>query len=89
MKSKFVTGRLRSGQPQSGQSEEIVAVVREAFDISQGKFIRRASSKLDINATFIQRILRCELRLFSYKIHVVKKLKPQDYDNRVEMCETL
>ena len=62
---------------------------REAFDLSQGKSIRGASAKLNISATSIQRILQPEPRLFPYKIQVVQKLEPQDYDSRVEMCETL
>ena len=78
-----------SGRPQSGHSEENVAAVREAFDLSQGKSIWRASAELNIGATSIQRIMRCELRLFPYKIQVARKLEPQDYDSCVEMCETL
>ena len=79
----------RSGRPGSGQSEENVAAVREAIDLSQGKSIWRASAELNISVTSIQRILRRELRLFPYSIQVVQKLEPQEYDSRVEMCETL
>ena len=89
METGSVMDRPRSGRPQSGQSEENVAAVREAFDLSQGKSIRRASAEFNISATSIQRTLRRELRLFPYKIQVVQKLEPQDYDSRVEMCETV
>ena len=79
----------RSRRPRSGQGEENVAAVRKAFDLSHVKSIRGASSELNIIVTSIQKILTRELRLFSYKIRVVQKLEPQDYDSQVEMCETL
>ena len=43
MKTGSVMDRPRSGKSRSGQSEENAAAVREAFDLSQAKFIRRAS----------------------------------------------
>ena len=65
-------------------------MVREAIDLSQEKYIRKASSELDVNATSIQRIFRGEFRLFHCKIQqIVQKLEPHDYNSRVEMCETL
>ena len=63
MKTGSVMDRPCSGRSRSGKSEENIAAVREAFDLSQGKFIGRASLELDISATFIQRILRPELLL--------------------------
>ena len=76
-------------RPQSGQSEENVAAVRKAFNFNQWKFIWRESSKLNISATSIQRILGLELRLFPFKVQIVQNLKAQDYDSRWEMCKTL
>ena len=89
METGSLMDRPRSGRLRSGQSEENVAAVREASDLSQGKSIRRASAELNISATSIQRILWHGLRLFPYKIQVVQKLEPQDCDSRMEMCETL
>ena len=89
METGSVMDRPYSGRPQSGQSEENVAAVWKAFDLSQGKSIRKASAELNISTTSIQRILWHELRLFPYKIQVVQKVEPQDYDSRIEMCEIL
>ena len=83
MKTRSVMDR-----PRSGQSEENVAAVRKAFDLSQEKSIRRAPSGFNIS-TSIQKIFRHKLRFFPYKIQVVQKLESQDYDSWVEMCETL
>ena len=52
----------------SGQSEKNIATVREAFNLSQGKSIRRASAELNISATSIQTILKRKPKLFSYKV---------------------
>ena len=87
--NESVMDRPRSGRLWSGESEENVGAVREAFDLSQGKSIQRSSAELNISATSIQRILRRELRLFPYKIQFVQKLEPQNYDSCVEMCEIL
>lgn len=89
IESGSVMDRPHSGRPRSEQSEENVATVREAFDLSQGKSIRRASSELNISSTAIHRILRQESRLFSYKIQVAQKLEPHGYDSRLEIYETL
>ena len=62
----------RSKNPLIGQN---VAAVREAINLNQEKSIWRTSSELNINATAIQRILKGELRLFSYKIQVVQQLE--------------
>ena len=82
-------GKLGSGKPQIGQSEENVAAIRKAFDLSKGKSIWRASSELNIRATFILKIFRRELTLFSYKIQVAQKLETQDYNSQMEMRETV
>ena len=89
MEIGYVMDRPHSGRPRSGQSEENVATVWKAFDLSQGKSIWRASTELNISATSIQRILQSELRPFPYKIQVVQKLEPHDYNSHMEMCETL
>ena len=89
MKTGSVMDRRSLGRPRIGQNDENVATVREAFDFSQGKSTRRAILELNTSATSIQRILRRELRIFSYKIQVVQKLESQDHNNRVAMCEAL
>ena len=89
MKTGSVMDRRSLGRPRIGQNDENVANAREAFDFSQGKSTRRAFLELNTSATSIQRILRRELRIFSYKIQVVQKLESQDHNNRVAMCEAL
>ena len=86
---KFIKTGSVINIPRSGQSEENVAAVREAFDLSQEKFVWRASSKLNISATTIQKIFRHELWLFPYKIQDIYKLESKDYDSRVQICETM
>ena len=77
MKTGFVINRSRSGRL---RSEENVTVAREAFDLSQGKSISRASLESNISPTSIQRIFTRELIFFPYKIQVVRKLESQDHD---------
>ena len=89
MKTGSMMDRRSLGRPRIGQNDENVANVREAFDFSQGKSTRRAFLELNNSATSIQRILRREVRIFSYKILVVQKLEPQDHNNRVAMCGAL
>ena len=82
---------IRDGQARFDRkwAEKNVAAAGQVFDLSQEKSIRRASSEFNISATSFQMILRRDLRFFPDKIHVVQKLEPQDYDSRMEMCETL
>ena len=54
IKTGFVMDRPHQGRSRSGKSVENVAAVRETFDLSLRKSIRRASSELNISATFIQ-----------------------------------
>ena len=89
METGSVGDQPRSGRPRSGRSEENVETVEAAFIQSQGKSIRRAALELNISRASIQRMLRKDIRMYPYKIQVVHNLEPQDYDSRMEMCETL
>ena len=80
MKTESMMDRPRSGKSRSGQSEENAAAVREAFDLSQAKSIRRTSLESNISATSIQTILSHELRLFRYKSQAIQKPESQDYE---------
>jgi len=48
-----------------------------------------AAVELKISRSSIQRMLRKDIKAFPYKLQTVHKLKEEDNDCRVEICETL
>ena len=89
METGSVVDAQRSGRPRSRRSEENIRVLEEPYALSQGKFIRRAAVELEISRSYIQRMLRKDIKAFPYKLQTVDKLEEEDNDRRVEMCETL
>lgn len=89
METGSVTDKIRSGRPRTTATNENIELLEEAFAQSQGKSIRRAALELNINKSSIQRMLRGTIGLYPYKLQVVHKLQEEDYDSRVEMCESL
>ena len=88
METRSVVSAKRSGRPKSGGSEENIRILEEAYALSQGKSIRRAVVELEISQSFIQRMLRKDIKAFCFKLQTVHKLE-EDNDRRVEMCQTL
>ena len=89
METGSVNDQPRSGRPRSGRSEENQEVVETTFVQDQTKSIRRASLELNISRATIHRLLRKDIGMYPYKLQIVQSLEPQDYDSRLEMCETL
>ena len=89
METGSVNDQPRSGRPRSGRSEENQEVVETTFVQDQTKYIRRASLELNISRATIHRLLRKDIGMHPYKLQIVQSLEPQDYDSRLEMCETL
>ena len=89
METGSVVDVQRSERPRSGRSEENIRVLEEAYALSQGESIRRAAVELEISRSSIQRMLRKDIKTFPYKLQTVHKLREDDNDRRIEMCETL
>jgi len=51
--------------------------------------VRLAAVELDISRSSIQRMLRRDIKEFTYNMQTVHKLEEEHNDRRVEMCETL
>ena len=88
METGSVVDAQRSRRPKIGHSEENIRVLEEAYALIQGKSICCAAVELEISRSFIQRMLRKDIKAFSYKLQTVHKLK-ENNDHRVEMCEML
>ncbi|CAB4062905.1 unnamed protein product [Lepeophtheirus salmonis] len=61
-----------------------VTLVPDSVVESKETSIRRRTSQLHISASSLRRILRTDLKLFSYNIQLVHRLLPSDHDQRVE-----
>ena len=57
--------------------------------MSQGNSIRRVAVELDISRSSFQQMSRKDMKAFPYKLQTVHKLKEEDNDRRVGVCETL
>ena len=65
METGSIVDAQRSGRPKSRRSEENIQVLEEAYALSQGKSIRRVAVELEISQSFIQRMLRKDIKAFS------------------------
>ena len=75
-----VVDAQRSGRLRSGRSEENIWVLEEAYALSQGKSIFRAAVQLEISRSSIQRMLRKDIKTFTYKLQTVHKLEEEVSD---------
>ena len=86
---KFITdGCLcpakRMGCPST--SEDVIEQVRTAFQRSPRKSIRRASRELQCPTTTVWRVLRRQLHMTPYKLHLVQQLKDTDKPACRDFC---
>ena len=77
------------GKPRSGCSEENIQELEEAYALSEGKSIRRATVTQDISRLSIQQMLLKDIKAFPNKLQTEHKLEKEENDRREEMCETL
>lgn len=73
-----------SGRRRTGRSAVNIQLVRAAFTANPNLSTRR--NGLNLPQTTVNRIIRLDLRLYPYKIHVRHELKPQDFGRRVAFC---
>ena len=75
-----VEDRKRSGRP--SVSDASVDAVRDAFQRSPRKSVRRASIELRMPRSTVHKVLHKRLRLRAYKVQLVQELKPHDRPQR-------
>ena len=63
-------------------SGETVDAVREAFQRSPGKSIRRPSNELRVPQSTVVKILHKRLKLYEYEVQTVQSLQPDDGPRR-------
>ena len=79
----------RKGAGRSRISEEKIESVRVAYTRSPRKFIRGASTQLQIPRSTIHKVLYRNLRLYAYKVQLLQALKPKDKLRRKEFAVTM
>ena len=70
-------------------SDEHIEDIREAFQRSPRKSIRRASLELNIPKTTLHRVVRKRLHLYAYKLQLVQALQPNDKPRRLAFAVDL
>ena len=59
-------------------SDETVDAVREVFQRSPGKSMRRASNELPVPQSRVVKILHTRLKLYAHKVQIVQSLQSDD-----------
>ena len=77
-----------SGRP-SVITEETVEKVRDVCEAERRQSVRTVAAVCAIPKTTVHRIMREHLLLKPYKRHFVQQLYEEDFQDRVDMCETL
>ena len=85
----FVTSLGKTGRKSLGPA--IVEEVANLFAKEPSITIRQAVQRLElpVSRATVQRIIRKKLKLYPYKIQLVHKLQPGDYDRRVSFAQTV
>ena len=83
-----VEDRERSGRPQV-ITEETVEKVHYVCEAERRQSVRTVAAACAIPKTTVHRIMRESLLLKPYKGHFVQQLYEEDFQDRVDMCETL
>ena len=86
---KFLATGSVNRQPGSGRkrtSDERVETIRDAFERSPSKSIRRASRQLNIPRSTVHKVLHKRLRLHAYKVQILQALQPNDFKLRHEFA---
>ena len=76
----------RSGRTRGAETKQNIEAVRLSIVQSPKKSCRRRSQELGLSRMSTIRILRLDLKLFTYHIQVKQKLTAQDEQDRVEIC---
>ncbi|CAF1169002.1 unnamed protein product [Rotaria sp. Silwood1] len=76
----------RSDRPATVRTEENIQLVSEAFARNPQICQRRASLRLGISRTSLQRFMQ-DLNLKPYKPRLLQALNEDDPDRRLEFCE--
>lgn len=71
------------------RNPDAIKSVKDAITENSRASIRRLAAATSISRSSLQRILRLDLELYPYKIQLGQALKPQDYQTRLEFCETM
>ena len=83
-----VEDRERSGRP-SVITEETVEKVHDVCETERRQSVRMGAAACAIPKTTMHRIMREHLLLKPYKGHFVQQLHEEDFQDQVDMCETL
>lgn len=83
-----VEDRPRSGRP-TVITEEKIEEVRDFCENTPGSSVRSVAQECSISPTTSYRIMREHLSLKPYKAQFVQQLYEEDFQDRVEMCQTL
>ena len=83
-----VEDRERSGRP-SVITEETVEKVHDVCEAERRQSVRTVADACAISKTTVHRIMREHLLLKPYKGHFVQQLYEEDFQDQVDMCETL
>ena len=78
----------RSGKP-SGITEELVEKVHDVCKAERRQSVRTVPAACAIPKTTVHRIMREHLLLKPYKGYFVQQLYEEDFQDRVDICETL
>ena len=70
-------------------TEETVEKVRDVCEAERRQNVRTVAVACAISKTTVHRIMREHLLLKLYKRHFVQQLYKEDFQDRVDMCETL
>ena len=84
METGTVFDTRRSGQPRT--SEENIERVRQAFQRSPMISIRTAARQLELPRSTVHKVLLKNLRLYAYKVQMLRTLQPNDMPRRKEFA---
>ena len=73
----------RSGMPYRTGKNEKIQVLKEKIKNDPAISIRRCRAETGFSYSIIQRYLKSELKLRSYKLQLLQEIKPADYEKRV------
>lgn len=88
METGSVSDRPRSGRPASATNEDISLDVLQSFIENPHESLRSAAETHDISVKSVQNIMKGS-NFKAYKVHLVHELNEDDYDRRIEFCETM
>lgn len=83
------TNKKPPGRRRTIRSPENVERVRVAFQQSPRRSVLQHSQALGISDRSVRRILHLDLHFHPYKLQIVQKLDPRDYDIRMQYCRNV